>query len=127
MGVAPAPRPATPDSASTMTDTASRPTTQPPRKAGPLALARAEKSIRMTAMMGTGLIATATANGRICPTTEPISSSLPGARRAPRARYLTRPDLPSESRTRSPRRHVLGRGPPDLQLSRARSREAPGG
>ena len=39
------------------------PRTQPSRNAGPFVLARSENSIRMTAMIGIGLIATPTAYG----------------------------------------------------------------
>ncbi len=45
--------------------TAARATTQPTRKAGPFTRARCENSIRITAMIGTGLIATPMANVRI--------------------------------------------------------------
>ena len=43
--------------------TAATPTSHPARKAGPLTFARAEKSTRMTAMIGSGLMATPMANG----------------------------------------------------------------
>ena len=46
---------------------ASQPTSQPTMKAGPFTLARRETSIKITAMIGTGLIATPTASGRIWP------------------------------------------------------------
>ena len=74
VGGAPTPMPRIPDSTSTITVTASNPATQPPRKAGAFALACTENSIRMTATMGIGLMATATAYGRISPKTEPITS-----------------------------------------------------
>jgi hypothetical protein len=41
----------------------------PRRKAGPLLRARLENSIKMTAMIGIGLIAIPTANARISPAT----------------------------------------------------------
>jgi hypothetical protein len=44
--------------------TAASATTQPTRKAGPFTRARAENSIRITAMIGIGLIATAMAKVR---------------------------------------------------------------
>ncbi len=55
-----------PSCASTYTTvlTAASATTHPRRNAGPFTLARAENSMRMTAMIGTGLIATAMANVR---------------------------------------------------------------
>jgi hypothetical protein len=40
------------------------PSAQPNKKAGPFHLALAEKSARITVIMGTGLIAIPTANGR---------------------------------------------------------------
>ena len=44
--------------------TAARPITHPARNDGPFALARSENRIRMMAMIGTGLMAMPTANGR---------------------------------------------------------------
>ena len=43
--------------------TAATPTSHPARKADPFTFARAEKSTRMTAMIGSGLMATPMANG----------------------------------------------------------------
>ena len=52
-----------PSCASTYTTTLTtlRVNTQPNKKTGPLTLARREKSMRITAMIGTGLMATPTA------------------------------------------------------------------
>ena len=50
--------------------------TQPTRKAGPLLLARWLNSIKMTAIMGTGLIATPMAWGKIVPIAFPMASFL---------------------------------------------------
>ena len=50
-----------------------RPSIQPSVKAGPLERALAEKSIRMTAMIGIGLIATPTAAGRMSAIALPIA------------------------------------------------------
>jgi len=49
------------------------PTSQPSRKAGPFDFARAEKSIRITAIIGTGLSATPRASGRNCPIAWPTT------------------------------------------------------
>ena len=47
-------------------------TTQPTRNTGPFTRARWENSIKVTAMIGTGLIATPTANVRISLIPSPI-------------------------------------------------------
>jgi len=52
------------------------PISQPSRNAGPFDLARAEKSIRMTAMIGTGLSATPIARGRSWPSACPTQRIL---------------------------------------------------
>src|SRR3954454_24238688 len=64
--------------------TAASATTHPIRNAGPFTRARREKSIRMTAMIGTGLRATPTAKVRIslmpCPIVDPLAGPrLPSA------------------------------------------------
>ena len=59
----------------TITTTVAIPATQPPRNAGPFCRASAENSMRMTAMMGTGLMAIPIANGRTSPMTWPIYPS----------------------------------------------------
>ncbi len=48
------------------------PATQPARNAGPLIRPRAVASIRTTAMIGTGLIATPTPNDRLWPIAWPM-------------------------------------------------------
>jgi hypothetical protein len=50
------------------------PAIQPSRNARPFERARSEKSIRITAMTGMGLIATPTASGRISPIASPTSA-----------------------------------------------------
>ena len=50
--------------------------TKPTRKAGPLLLARWLNSIKMTAMIGTGLMATPIAWGKIVPIAFPMTSFL---------------------------------------------------
>src|SRR4030088_603483 len=50
------------------------PTIQPSANSGPLTRARAEKRTRITAMIGTGLIATPIANGRTSLMALPISA-----------------------------------------------------
>ena len=50
------------------------PTSQPSRKPTLVAFARGDSNIRMTAMIGTGLIAIPTASGRISPMTEPTAN-----------------------------------------------------
>ena len=57
---------------STTSPTPRRPTIQPTRKEILLAVADRENSIKMTAMIGTGLIATPTANPRISPIAAPM-------------------------------------------------------
>jgi hypothetical protein len=52
--------------------TTARPVSQPTTKAGPLTRARGVTSIRITAMIGTGLSATPTAKGRISPIAWPM-------------------------------------------------------
>jgi hypothetical protein len=58
------------------------PAIQPSRNARPFERARSEKSIRITAMTGMGLIATPTASGRISPiaspTSDPVAAGLAG-------------------------------------------------
>src|SRR5437588_9649159 len=61
---------------STMLPTAARAKTQPSRKAEPLLLARWLNSIKMTAMIGTGLMATPIAWGKIVPIAFPMASFL---------------------------------------------------
>ncbi len=56
----------------TMTLTTTRPTTHPSPNAGPLVRARGVPSIRMTAMIGTGLRATPTADGSRSPMAWPM-------------------------------------------------------
>ncbi len=53
--------------ANTMTATAVRPMSQPTRNARLFDAARLENSMRIRAMIGTGLIATPTASPRTCP------------------------------------------------------------
>src|SRR6266516_4837549 len=60
-------------SISTMLPTTTRASTQPTRNAVPLLLARCVNSIKMTAIMGTGLMATPMAMGRILPRAFPMS------------------------------------------------------
>ena len=55
----------------TATLTTATPSTQPARKAGPLTRARAENSTRITAMMGSGLMATPMAYGSTTPIASP--------------------------------------------------------
>jgi hypothetical protein len=61
--------------ARTTAPTIARPTTQPTRKAGPFVRARGVTSIRITAMIGTGLIATPIASGSTWPIASPIPPS----------------------------------------------------
>jgi len=58
---------------STTLPTMVRANTQPARKAGPLLLARLLNNIKITAMIGIGLIATPIACGKILPIAYPIS------------------------------------------------------
>ena len=58
--------------ASTTAPTASSPTIHPTANDTLFLVADLENNMRMTAMIGTGLIATPTANPRICPMTEPM-------------------------------------------------------
>lgn len=61
--------------------TIAKASTQPSRNSGPFTRARWENSIRITAMIGTGLIATPTANVRTslipCPTVHAPRSTSP--------------------------------------------------
>ena len=63
-------------SASIAAPTIVRPATQPSANAGPFERARGVPSMSTIAMIGTGLIATPIASGRICPTASPIGASL---------------------------------------------------
>ena len=56
----------------TTTPMIDRPAIQPMMKAGPLTRACSVTSIRITAMIGTGLIATPTAKGRTWPIASPM-------------------------------------------------------
>ena len=67
-----APSEAVTPSASTMSPAPSRPRTQPNRNDRLLAVDRLENSIRITAMIGTGLIATPTAGASIAPIASPM-------------------------------------------------------
>ena len=58
--------------ASTIAPTSASPRIHPSANAMLFRLAEAENSIRITATIGIGLIATPIANGRICPIAEPI-------------------------------------------------------
>jgi hypothetical protein len=62
---------ASPAISSTMTDTATRPSTQPAAKADPVVRARGVPSMRITATIGIGLRATPTADGRRSPIASP--------------------------------------------------------
>ena len=61
-------------SVNTVTATAI-PSTHPARNPTLVARARGESSIKIAAMMGIGLIATPSANGRICPMTSFMDAS----------------------------------------------------
>ena len=61
--------PACPTRTSTTTVTSTMPTSQPIRKAVPVAAGRRDSSIRITAMIGIGLIATPIASGSKSPMT----------------------------------------------------------
>ena len=70
------------------------PTIQPAANAGPVARARGVPSIRTIAMIGTGLIATPTARGRMSPIAAPTPTSQPGIPDAtghPRKPWPSRP------------------------------------
>jgi hypothetical protein len=56
----------------TTTVTAVRPMIQPARNVGPFCRARSLKSMRITPMMGTGLMATPMAKGSTSPMAEPM-------------------------------------------------------
>ena len=62
-----------------MTLTTTRPVTQPTANAGPLERAFGVPSMRITAMIGTGLSATPTADGRMSPIAGPMVPSMAGA------------------------------------------------
>ena len=61
---------------STAVPSTASPAIQPTRNAGPLARARGVASISTTPMIGTGLMATPTANGRLCPIACPMAGTL---------------------------------------------------
>src|SRR6266566_3778253 len=91
---------------STMLPTAARAKTQPSRKAEPLLLARWLNSIKMTAMIGTGLMATPIAWGKIVPIAFPMTSFLRVVLERGMVRYVSR-NLPLSSGPLLPRhRHV---------------------
>ena len=67
--------PACPTSASTTSVTTTIPATQPSRKPVLVAVAFRESSMRITAMIGIGLIATPTANKRTRPIAAPTGAA----------------------------------------------------
>jgi hypothetical protein len=64
------------DASNTITPTMVKPTIQPSRNAGPLTRARGVPSMSTTAMIGTGLNATPTANDSTCPIACPIAATM---------------------------------------------------
>jgi hypothetical protein len=67
---------ASPETSNTITLTTTRPTIHPRPKAGPVVRARGVPSIRITAMIGTGLSATPIGSGRTSPIARPTSPHL---------------------------------------------------
>jgi hypothetical protein len=67
----------TDDSKVNSTTATRMPASQPSRKPTLVALALGDSSIKIAAMIGIGLIAIPTANGKISPMTEPMFASLP--------------------------------------------------
>ena len=75
--------PAPPAATRTTVPTTVRPRTQPATNAGPLTRPRGVASMSTTAMIGTGLTATPTANESTCPIASPMAQAARATQRKP--------------------------------------------
>ena len=112
-----------PASTSTIVPTIVRPASQPAAKAGPFARARGVPSMRTTAMIGNGLIATPIAIGRMSPIALPISylpSPVPVEVTPPRA-HADEPLSPASTTTVMSSAAIAPTPPGSSRLHGARS------